>query len=131
MDLTYDTIPARQLVAGSNLRRCQDAIVRYVVERAYRSGAPTGHEGHEAGKGVGGPRSCGTGVIHARFAESREGWACAGSHTIFVVDRVHSIDADQQHMPAAEMVVRVVPILRARNRSERDGGSNNKRERFR
>jgi hypothetical protein len=40
---------------------------------------------------------------------------------------VHSIDTDQQHMSAAEMVAGVVPILRGRNRSERDGRSKKKR----
>src|SRR4029077_2237834 len=127
MDLTYDTIPARQLVARSNLRRCQDAIVSHVVECPHRSGAATGHEGHEAREGVRGSRSCSTGVIHARFAESGEGWACVGSRTIFIIDRVHPINTYQKHMVATKVFIGTAPLLRAGDRSKRDSRSKKKR----
>ena len=126
MDLTYDTVPARQSVTGRDLRRCQDAIVGDVIKRADGSGAATSHQSHEAREGVGGPRSCSTGVIHARFAESGEGWACVGSRTIFVIDRMHPINTDQKHMVATKVFIGTAPLLRAGDRSKRDGRSKKK-----
>src|ERR1700722_18379374 len=127
VNLPLDTVSTRQSVAGGRLGRRQDAIVRYVVKRAYRPGCPASDQGHEAREGVGRPGSRSTGVVYARLAESGECGARVPSHTVFVVDRVHSIDTDEQHMAIAVVVIGVVPVLRAGDRSKRDSRSKKKR----
>src|SRR5262249_1976444 len=87
--------PSRESIAGGNLRRRQNAIVSYVIERTYCSGAAAGHHCHQAGKGVGGPRRSRARVVHSGVAESSKMWTCLRCHAIFIINRVHAIDADE------------------------------------
>src|SRR5712672_2386129 len=109
VNLPLDAVAGREPVSGRGFWRSEDAVIRDVIKRSNSSGAATSHERHQPRERIGGPRSTRTRIVHARLAQGGQGRAGVRCHAVFVINRVHPINADEQNMfnlvPVAETIV--------------------------
>ena len=80
----------------------QGAVIAHIVERAGRLGAAAGRERGQARKRVGRLGGRGVGIGQAGFCQRRQGRAgeraAARAGAIRKIERVHAVDADEQHV---------------------------------